>query len=96
MNVIDLVIANAPTIVSVLAALGLWRAGAAVIRTAIGKARAMAASTPSPIDDQIVSVVASHLEDVASLLERGQVTEARYKLGLVASQAKRASSSSGK
>ncbi len=87
-NLLALALANLPVLLSVLAALGLWKLGAALIRGVVAKAKALAASTPNHVDDAIVAVVGAQLEEVAKLLDAGQPDEAKRKLGIVRLQAK--------
>ncbi len=87
-KMLEMALANLPLVLSVLAALGMWKLGAALIRKVVGEARRLAAGTKTKIDDEIVAVVGAQLEEVAKLLEGGNVDEAKRKLGIVQLQAK--------
>jgi hypothetical protein len=62
-----------PVVLSVLIALGLYKALGNLIRLATGKARAAAASTKTPLDDAIVGPIADKLDAFAADLEDGKL-----------------------
>lgn len=87
-KVIELLLANLPLIISVLAALGMWKIGAALLHTVATKAREIAKGTKNPIDDIVVGVIATQLDEIADQLEKGNVDEAKRRLGIVKLQSK--------
>lgn len=78
---------NLPLILSVLTALGLWSMAASLIRTFTKKMRELASKTPTKADDVVVGVIAGRLDEVADALDRGDLAEAKRKVGIIKLQA---------
>lgn len=80
-----------PIVLSVLIALGLYKALANIIRLATSKARALVKGTPSLVDDAIVLPIAERLENFAADLEDGKLDgkAAAARLRVIRSQLKR-------
>ncbi len=87
-NLLAMFLSNLPMVLSVLAALGLWKVGAALIRKVVAMAKDIASKSENKLDDVIVGVVGSQLEEIARLLESGQLDEAKRRVGIVRLQAK--------
>lgn len=87
-NLLAIFINNLPMVLSVLAALGMWKLGAALIRQAIRIAKEAAAKSKTGVDDALVAVVAVQLEEIAKLLDSGAISEAKRRVGIVQLQAK--------
>lgn len=87
-QIIDALIANLPLLLAVVSGLGVWHAAASLIRVAVAKAKDAAKGTKTEVDDIVVAVVGAQLEEVARLLDRGDIGEAKRRFGIVRSQAK--------
>jgi hypothetical protein len=72
----EMFIANLPILLSVIAALGIWQAGAAAIRKFVSGWRKDAAKSATKVDDALVAVIGPALEVLADALEHGDKEKA--------------------
>ncbi|MEK9644292.1 MAG: hypothetical protein VW547_01980 [Alphaproteobacteria bacterium] len=80
---------NVPTILSILAALGLWHVAAALARKAWAKVKAWAKGTPSKLDDAIVEAVEPQVLKLIELVDGGNFAAAQAKVNEIKAAAKK-------
>lgn len=79
-DLLNLFLANLPLIVGCAAALGLLGYVAKRIRDAVRAAEEAAAKSPGKLDDVVVAALKPYALDVADLIERGDLDEAKRRI----------------
>jgi hypothetical protein len=78
-SLLDAFLANLPTLLAVLAALGLWHAAASLLRKLWARAEEAARGTDTAIDDALLRLAKPAAMELIDLIDRGDLEAIRRK-----------------